>query len=450
MIGNVEFLEVGLEEGIRRLVCTYRSGEDLFSQFFQIDAGDTGKAFRHPFVPGSSRRGLEHDGVADDSGSHQPGKLRARHQSVLLVHGGDDRGCGADRFIPHEAGVPGLNVSEAVVIDDPNQLRLLDTGNSLAHLIVVHEDKTLAVRTQQVVAAERSDYMLVLIQDRVTAETALGDDVADIVQIIVQMESDKVRSVCYTAHRNGLVEHPGSTVCVAGCGDNAGLGGDAEICLGKVGLAENDTVDADLQGLFHHIRLLSADDDGFLFQTVNDISCCGKSNNDFTGDPVEDILIVVDDPSFQRSEKVEDRNVFHMGRGSGVHIRLRDASRGDHTIESSVFICDGRRVVSDLALKNIPGMAHRNFLSQERGLVILDVLYLGAYVRNEKGRLKTELLEQECALVVHVPESCGHISVFTQRVAQAGICHGGDDGVGVGVAVPAYQCSIHILTSVSL
>ena len=50
----------------------------------------------------------------------------------------------------------GLHVRQAVVVDDLHDLRLLEAGDGLRRLVVVHEHDALAVGPEQVVARQRA------------------------------------------------------------------------------------------------------------------------------------------------------------------------------------------------------------------------------------------------------------------------------------------------------
>ena len=95
------------------------------------------------------RRRFEHDRVGHDGRRHQPCEVLRGHESTLLIHFGDDRRRRADRLVPEIDRSAGLDVGEAVVVDDGEDVRLLETGHRLRRLVVVDEDDALAPRLDE-------------------------------------------------------------------------------------------------------------------------------------------------------------------------------------------------------------------------------------------------------------------------------------------------------------
>ena len=76
------------------------------------------------------------------------------------------------------------------MVHDLQDLRLLQPRHGLGLFVMVHQDHLLAPGTQQMIPGQRTDYMLILIQNGVGAEAALQHPVLHIVDIVVQMEID--------------------------------------------------------------------------------------------------------------------------------------------------------------------------------------------------------------------------------------------------------------------
>ena len=68
----------------------------------------------------------------------------------------------------------GLQTADAVMVDDLQNVRLLQTVHGLGTLIVVNENDLLAVQVQQVTAADDTAVLAVLIQNREIAVTHAG------------------------------------------------------------------------------------------------------------------------------------------------------------------------------------------------------------------------------------------------------------------------------------
>ena len=221
MVGQVEFLEVGFQQGVGALVGG-GGGEHIPAQGIQIEPGDAGQALSDAVILGRSGGGFEHHRVAHDSGGHEARQLFARHQAVLLEHGGHDGGGGAHGLVAHEHGVARLHVGQAVMVDDAHQLGLVQALHGLAHLVVVHQHDALAPGPHQVIPAQGADDLIVRVQHGIGAVAGLQHSVLHIVQEIVQVEADQLVRLGDTAHGRGLVQHPGGAPGVVGRGDHAG------------------------------------------------------------------------------------------------------------------------------------------------------------------------------------------------------------------------------------
>lgn len=51
---------------------------------------------------------------------------------MFLIHTGDDGGGAAHGLVAHPDGLAGLDIRQAVVVDDLQNLRLIQAGNGLA------------------------------------------------------------------------------------------------------------------------------------------------------------------------------------------------------------------------------------------------------------------------------------------------------------------------------
>ena len=59
-------------------------------------------------------------------------------------------------------------------------------------------------------------------------------------------------------------------------------------------------------------------------------------------------------------------------------------------------------------------------------------------------RLKPEAVEHMLRFIVDSAYAHGNIFPVAQGVAEASVCHGGDNGVGIGVAVAGNKYLIHV------
>ena len=181
---------------------------------------------------------------------------------MLLKHAGDDGGGAAHRLVAHAHRLRGLNIRQTVVVDDLQNLRLLQTGHGLRHLVMVHQHHPLTAGTQQVIARQRAHHMLVFIQHRIAAETAFQHHFLHIVNIVIQMEADQILRVAGTGDGDGLINQAGYAAGVKGRGDNAGIPCALQPLRLHLTLAQNHGAYADIQRTADNIRLAAAQHDG--------------------------------------------------------------------------------------------------------------------------------------------------------------------------------------------
>ena len=148
------------------------------------------------------------------------------------------------------------------MVDDLHDLRLLQPGDGLRRLVVVDEHDALAVGPQQMIARERADHAVVLVEDRVAAVACAQRGVAHIVEIVVEVEGDEVVLLAQARDRDGLDDQARRPVCVERRTDHAGVAaGGGQLPVNR-GLAYDDAGGARLHCGAHRIRLVAAENDG--------------------------------------------------------------------------------------------------------------------------------------------------------------------------------------------
>ena len=85
-------------------------------------------------------------------------------------------------------GLPGLDIREAVMVDDLQDLRLLEAGHGLRDLVVIDQNDALSARLDEVIPGKRAHDLLVLVEDRIAAVTAFQDDLLHVVHKVGQMK----------------------------------------------------------------------------------------------------------------------------------------------------------------------------------------------------------------------------------------------------------------------
>ena len=435
VLGDVEILEVGENQLVGGLGEVAALGEDKLSQLVQIESGDSGHALGHPVIPLGAGGGLEDDGVGDDGGGQQAGQLAGGHQALLLVHPGDDRGRGADDLVAEVDGLIGLDVGQPVVIDDFDDFGLVEAGDRLGGLVVVHQHHALAAGTQQVEPGEGADDLFVFVQDGIVPVAALGDHLLDIVEEVVQMEAFQALPAADMVHGDGVVDQPGGADGVVGRGDNAGPGGNAPQRLGELGLTDDQAADVLLHGAAGHFGLVAAEDDGVLAVEQQILPAVGQGDGHLAGDGVHQVAGLVENLALEDAQQVEDGDLLGLRAGGDLHIEVGDFRRGNHAVEMPILVGDGDAGDIAVGLERLPGPGDGDAGVEGRGHVVVQVADLGAHGADEHRGLKFKPLENAVGLVADMAQPGGDKLPVAQGVAQGRVGDGGNDGISVRVAV---------------
>ena len=97
------------------------------------------------------------------------------------------------------------------MVDDCEDLRLVETGNGLRRLVVVNENNALALRAQQVIAAQTADDLIVFIENGIAFAAALQNLFAHVIYEIVQMEDLQRFRAANSADGDCVINQPRST-----------------------------------------------------------------------------------------------------------------------------------------------------------------------------------------------------------------------------------------------
>ena len=145
---------------------------------------------------------------------------------------------------------------------------------------------------------------------------------------------------------------------------------------------------------------------------------------------------LVENLALQHAEQVEERHVLHIGPLDGHDVVGGDLRRGEHPVERPVVVHHGEGLdVAVILAQDGPGTVDGDGGVEGRGRIIVQVEDLGAHGVEQHRRLEAEAVEHELCLVAEVAETGGDKFPVAQGVAQRGVGHGGNDGVGVRVAV---------------
>ena len=413
--------------------------EKRFAQIFQRNVSDLGKSLRHGDILFGTGRRLEHDGIRENGGCHQTGNFRRRNDAEFLIHPRQDRIGAADRFIAHRNRLDSLNIRKAVVIDNLHNLHLFQTGNRLSRLVMVDQDDFFAPRTQQVKAGERTDYMLLFVKHGVAAETAFEKDLADVVKIIVQMETDNIFRVRNAFYRDGLINDTGNRAPVKRRGDNAWRFIRSPFRL-YFRLTQDNAGSAVGSCLFHRVRLIAADENP-VFAAAAFISR-GKGDHHVPRNGVDSVVQLIHNPAFNHTQKIEKRKFFNTGIINCLHIIRSYVPRREHAVQGAVIIQNGKSG-NFVASHRFPGQVQRDSACKLRRMVKIKIADLRTHILNIFRRINAEHVQQAAGFVVDRADADGFILPHAESVSQRGIGEGSDDRISVRVAVPGYEYFIH-------
>ena len=220
--------------------------------------------------------------------------------------------------------------------------------------------------------------------------------------------------------------------------------------------AEHHAVNAAGDGPVDDLRLVAADEDAVRIGQGLILVLEGQHDVHFAGDAVPGELVFVDERTLQHAQQVEDRHVVHPVLVQGLHVVGGDIAGGEHAEEAAVFIHDGDHV-DGVVPHGLPGQVDRDGVVQRGRGVKFQIPDLGAHVLDQRRRLHPEMIQQALGLIVDGADAHGLVLPVAKGVAQLGIGHGGDDGIGIRVAVAgnvniahgslliAVSCSIYLI-----
>src|SRR5690606_2064434 len=126
------------------------------------DFGEPGEDFAI-FVGGGGT--VEVEGIGDDAGHHNPGGLRGRGDAFAAEEVGDDGAGGADGIVDKKDRLLGVEISEAVVVDDLDNVYLGGAGDGLAEFVMIDEDEVDGGRFEEVGFGEDSEQTAVFAEN---------------------------------------------------------------------------------------------------------------------------------------------------------------------------------------------------------------------------------------------------------------------------------------------
>ena len=302
---------------------------------------------------------------------------------------------------------------------------------------MIHQHHLLALGAQQMEAGQGADHMVVLVQDGIGAVAAFQQHLAHVVQIIVQMEGDDLPLLADAIHGQGLIDDAGDAAGAERGGDDDGVAADLGPRGLHIGAAEDDGADLGFNGVVHQLRLVAADQDRVRVGEGLILVILGKRDKKFTGNDIPRHLVFVDQAALQHAQQVKEGQIVDAVLVHGLDIVGGDIAGGEHAAEQTIVIHNGNDVQMIL-LQGAQGQIHGDGAVEGRGTVVIQIPHLGAHVFDQRRRLEPEAVQQLLGLVVDGADAHRAVVAIPHGVAQVSIGDGGDDGVGIRVAMPGH------------
>ena len=419
------------------------SGEHLPSQLLQRNIGDPRHALGGADVPFGAGGGLEHDGIGQNRRRHHAGHIGRGHQTPVLEHGRDDGIGRANRLVANVNGASGLDVRKAVVIDDLQNFRLLQTGNGLGSLVVVDQHHPLAPGAQQMIPGQHAHHLVIAVQNGVAGMAVLQNRLLHIVHPVVQVNTHHTGGAADASDGRGLEDQPCRPVGIVRGSDDAGLRRKLPQFPGQFCLTQHQTAHIHLQGSSDHLRLVAADHHGFMVLEQQFLPALGQGDDDLAAHGIHLLSGLIEELALQHGEDVEQGNVLQSTGGDIGHMIIGHIRPGKHTVERAILL--GYRQGSEIGmlLQLVPSQTHRHGSTQYRRRVKFQIANLGIHIVDAFGRLETEPLQHDLGLLGGIAEAGCLIFPVAAGISQRGIGHGGHNGIGVRISVSGDINGIH-------
>ena len=257
------------------------------------------------------------------------------------------------------------------------------------------------------------------------------------------MEADQIRGVADAADGNRLIDQPHRAVGVEGRGDDAGVRGKIAQLLVQLRLTQDHAAHVQFQRAADHIRLVAADDDVVLAGEEQIFAALRQGNGNVAGDGVYQIAGLVQDPALQHTQKIKNRDLLNVRALNGAHIVGGDVAGGEHPEERAVLVRHGDRGDGGVGGKHRPGAADGQ-RARERGRgIIVQIAHLRAHGLDPGGSGESETIQHELRFIADMAKTRSAVFPVSERIAQGGVSHRGNDGVRIRVAVAGDINRIH-------
>ena len=361
---------------------------------------------------------------------------------MLLIHGGDDGVGAAHRLVAHGDGLLGLDIRQAVMVNDLQDLHLFQAGDGLGGFVVIHQNHPLSPGPQQVEAGQGAHNLLVFVQHRVAAVAAVQQGLFHVVYVIAEMEADNVLGLAQAHHRHRLIDQASGLPGVQRCGDDAGVPGNLRQLRRNIRLANDQAAHLGLQCGLDHLRLVPADQDALRAQHRPVGIAFGNGDLHLAGHGVGGLGKLIDQIALQHADQIEQRDIADLAFVHGAQVVGGHVAGGQHAVQGAVVVEDGDG--GDLPVPHgLPGQLQRHGAVQLRRVVKIQVTDLVAHILNVWRRLKPKAIEHVQRFIIDRADPHRGVLPVPQGIAQVGISHGGHDGIRIRIAVAGNINFVH-------
>ena len=426
-------------------------GEQFVGEFAGVDLGEDFEFFQDLGIArGGGGRG-EIQGVGHDAGEEESGDGAGQFDIVTEEAVGDDGAGGADGFVPEQDGLLGGKGTDAMVVDDLDDLDFFGTLNGLGKFVVVDEDELAVDGLEEVGLGQDADGLAAGVEHGENKIAGGGGFVANGGEggVFAEAEEFLVQDV---ADGDGGAAEGGGGGGVVGAGDDAdvfllgGLDG-----LGFDGDAAGDDEDADAfaDGDVLDIPAV-ADDDGEFFRGIA-VEAVGEGFEAHGADHEDEILFAVDieagdDLAIEGLGEAVDGGedlAGMMGVLGGGEKELAELEQGEQALAFLVLVEDGEDAEVFL-VHQAEGFDGGGIGTHTEDAALHDVGDLGGDVRDEDGGGDAKGVQDKIDALVGVAAAGGDGFVHAGAAFEFGIADGGADGIRIRVAMTDYQDFTHL------
>ena len=167
-------------------LCIHR--EHLFGKFIQAKIRNRRQNIRCLDIPAGGRGCLQVDCGRQDAAQQKPRHFLGKRNHVFPENRCDDCGCRSDDLIAEIDRPGGGKISDPMVVDDFQNRCPADSVHRMLKLVVIDQDQLLIVIIHDLIPGDIADQKILLVHDRIRAETGGGHFLVDVIRQFMTVE----------------------------------------------------------------------------------------------------------------------------------------------------------------------------------------------------------------------------------------------------------------------